>query len=84
MYEVVRKTYSNAQGNTQGKEIRRCITCKLMYIIEAKSVTQKTRKQLEFVSDSYEILIDNCCSHSLTNCKEDFIEPPVTSKVKVR
>jgi hypothetical protein len=28
--------------------------------------------------------IDNCCSHSLTNSKEDFIEPPVKSKVRVR
>jgi len=38
----------------------------------------------QFDSDSYEILIDNCCSHSLTNSKEDFIEPPVKSKVRVR
>jgi hypothetical protein len=38
---------------------------------------------MEFDTDSYEILIDNCCSHSLTNCIEDF-KPPVQSKVKVR
>ena len=29
--------------------------------------------------DSYEILIDNCCNHSLTNSKKDFIEPQVKS-----
>jgi len=29
--------------------------------------------------DSHEILIDNCCNHSLTNSKEDFIEPQVKS-----
>jgi hypothetical protein len=53
-----------------------------LYVIEAMSAVQKRRNQLEFDTDSYAILIDNCCSHSLTNSKEDFIEPPVKSKVK--
>jgi hypothetical protein len=63
---------------------RRCIISKNLYVIEAKSAMQKRRAQMEFDTDSYEILIDNCCSHSLTNSKEDFIEPPVKSKVRVR
>jgi hypothetical protein len=63
---------------------RRCIISKNLYVIEAKSAMQKRRAQMEFHMDSYEILIDNCCSHSLTNSKEDFIEPPVKSKIRVR
>ncbi len=62
----------------------KCLKFRGLYIIEAKSSVQKRKKQLEFDTDSYDILIDNCCSHSLTNCKEDFIEPPVQSRVKVR
>jgi hypothetical protein len=63
---------------------RRCIISRNLYVIEARSATQKRRAQMEFDTDSYEILIDHCCSHSLTNSKEDFIEPPVKSKVRVR
>jgi hypothetical protein len=62
----------------------KCLRFRGLYIIEAKSSVQKRKKQLEFDTDSYDILIDNCCSHSFTNCKEDFIEPPVKSRVKVR
>ncbi|MFN9981360.1 MAG: hypothetical protein ACK53Y_15655, partial [bacterium] len=29
-------------------------------------------------------LIDNCCSHTLTNDINDYIEPPVKSSVRVR
>jgi hypothetical protein len=39
---------------------------------------------MELNTDSYEILIDNCCSHSLTNDINDFIEPPGKSKVGIR
>jgi len=42
---------------------RRCIISKNLYVIEARSARQKRRAQLEFDTDSYEILIDNCCSH---------------------
>jgi hypothetical protein len=63
---------------------RRCIISRNLHVIEARSATQKRRAQMEFDTDSYEILIDSCCSHSLTNSKEDFIEPPVKSKVRVR
>jgi len=63
---------------------RRCIISKGMYIIEAMSAVQHRRKRMEFDTDSYEILIDNCCSHSLTNDINDFIEPPVKSKVRIR
>jgi len=32
--------------------------------------------RVHFDSDSYDILVDNCCSKSITNCLEDFIAPP--------
>jgi len=36
-------------------------------IIEAKAAMEKERKiRMEFDSDSFDILIDNCCSHTLT------------------
>jgi hypothetical protein len=66
------------------KARRRCIDFKKIYIIEANTATRRRQKRLNFDSDSYEILIDNCCSHSLTNSKEDFIEAPTKSKVRVR
>ena len=45
----------------------------------------KERKiRMEFNTDSFDILIDNCCSHTLTNDIKDYIEPPVKSTVRVR
>ncbi len=53
--------------------------------IEAKAAMEKERKiRMEFDTDSFDILIDNCCSHTLTNDIKDYIEPPVKSTVKVR
>jgi hypothetical protein len=39
---------------------------------------------MEFDTDSFDILIHNCCSHTLTNDIKDYIEPPVKSIVRVR
>jgi len=64
---------------------RRCIALKSIQIIEAKSAMDKERKlKMEFDTDSFDILIDNCCSHTLTNDISDYIEPPVESSVRVR
>ncbi len=47
-------------------------------IIEARSAMDKERRvRMEFDTDSFDILIDNCCSHTLTNDINDYIEPPV-------
>jgi hypothetical protein len=54
-------------------EKKRCMIFNGFYINGTKSAIQKNKL------DSYEILIDNCCNHSLTNSKEDFIEPQVKS-----
>jgi hypothetical protein len=54
-------------------------------IIEAKSAMDKERKtRMEFDNDSFDILIDNGCSHTLTSDINDYIEPPVKSSVRVR
>jgi hypothetical protein len=55
-----------------------------METFEAMSAVQHRRRKMDFDADSYEILIDNCCSHSLTYDINDFIEPPVKSKVTSR
>jgi hypothetical protein len=63
---------------------RRCIALKSVQIIEAKAAMNKERRfRMEFDTDFFGILIDNCCSHTLTNDIKDYIEPPVKSTVKV-
>jgi hypothetical protein len=63
----------------------RCIAIKTATIIEARSAMDKERRvRMEFDTDSFDILIDNCCSHTLTNDINDYIEPPVKSSVRVR
>jgi hypothetical protein len=63
----------------------RCRNIRSTYIIEAKPAMEERQKtRLVFDSDSYDILIDNCCSHTLTNDLKDYIEPPIKSKVKIR
>jgi hypothetical protein len=64
---------------------RRCIALKSIQIIEARSAVDKERKlKMEFDTDSFNILIDNCCRHTLTNDINDYIEPPDKSSVRVR
>jgi hypothetical protein len=47
---------------------RRYIALKSIQIIEAKSAVDKERRlKMEFDTDYFDILIDNCCSHTLTN-----------------
>jgi hypothetical protein len=63
----------------------KCIALKAVVIIEAKSATNKERKvRMDFDTDSFDILKDNCCSHTLTNDINNYIEPPVKSSVRVR
>jgi hypothetical protein len=63
----------------------RCIALFAAVIIEARPAMSKERKaRMEFDTDSFDILIDNCCSHTLTNDINDYIEPPVKSSVRVR
>jgi hypothetical protein len=64
---------------------RRCLALKSTQIIEARSAMDKERRlRMEFDTDSFDTLIDNCCSHTLTNDINDYVEPPVKSTVRVR
>jgi hypothetical protein len=64
---------------------RRCIALKSVQIIEAEAAKNKERRfRMKFDTDSFDILIDNCCSHTLTNDIKDYIEPPVKSTVRVK
>jgi hypothetical protein len=64
---------------------RRCIALKSIQNIEARSAMNKERRlRMEFDTDSFDKLLDNCCSHTLTNDINDYIEPPVKSSVRVR
>jgi hypothetical protein len=63
----------------------KCIAIRTTTIIEARSAMDKERRvRMEFDADSFGILIDNCCSHTLTNDINDYIETPVKSSVRVR
>ena len=41
-------------------------------------------QQVTFDSDSYDIMVDNCCSYSITNNLADYITAPTTAHVQVR
>jgi hypothetical protein len=61
---------------------RRCIALKSTQIIKAKAAMDKERRlRMEFDTDSFDILIDNCRSHTLTNDINDYV---VKSTVRVR
>ncbi len=73
-----RKSYGNSKGPTDS-------VFATTTTIEARSAMDKERRiRMEFDTDSFDILIDNCCSHTLTNDINDYIEPPVKSSVRVR
>ncbi len=63
----------------------RCLTHKQHCMGQfSMQTTTPTPHRVHFDSDSYDIFVDNCCSHTLTNDIKDYIEPPVKSTVKVR
>jgi len=41
-------------------------------------------RRVHFDMISYEILVDNCCSKSITNCLEDFVAPPRSSSIIIK
>jgi len=46
--------------------------------------TTPTPHRNHFDSDSYDILVDNCCSKSITTCLDDFITPPKPSNLLIK
>ena len=41
-------------------------------------------KQVSFDSDSFDIMVDNCCSYSITNDLDDYVSPPSMAHVQVK
>jgi len=79
------RPYGNYKRRRSRIAHNRCIAIKTATTIEARSAMDKERRvRMAFDTDSFNILIDNCCSHTLTNDINDYIEPPVKSSVRVR
>ncbi len=53
-------------------------------IVSRQNLRSLNKYSITYDTDSFDILIDNCCSHTLTNDINDYIEPPVKSSVRVR
>jgi hypothetical protein len=52
-------------------------------MIEARTTTKRQVRRLFFDTDSFPILVDNCCSRSITNNIKDFIDPPRDTMTKI-
>jgi hypothetical protein len=53
-------------------------------VFTAQRTSGRYATQGRFDSDSFLIAVDNCCSKCITNCMDDFVEPPETVNVRVR
>jgi hypothetical protein len=58
------------------------ITQKLHHMV--MTTTTSNPHRVGFDTDSYDILVDNCCSKSITNCLADFITPPKQSTMMIK
>ena len=65
---------------------KRCIKYiqRLHKTIEVRSTTKKSKPIMHFDTDSYDILVDNCCSQSITNNLQDYIKPPKLSDMRIK
>jgi hypothetical protein len=50
----------------------------------AMTTTTSNPHRVGFDPDSYDILVDNCCSKSITHCLADFITPPKQSTMMIK
>jgi hypothetical protein len=57
--------------------------CQPRTIYAYQSTTQHKGK-MHFDTDSYTILVDNCCSRSITNSLKDYIDPPTDTTIKIK
>jgi hypothetical protein len=77
---VIDAYHSNTRSSTFG--VRKHIAHLDIYI---KDVAKgDVLKLMHFDTDSYDILVDNCCSQSITNSLQDFIKPPKISDMWIR
>jgi hypothetical protein len=50
----------------------------------AMATSSTCAHRVHFDTDFYDILVDNCCSKSITNCLGDFITPPRSSRMIIK
>jgi hypothetical protein len=83
---ITRRPYGYHKWRRSTIARRRCI----MFIqqkhktIEVRSTRKKSKPIMHFDTDSYDILVDNCCSQSITNSLQDFIKPPKSSDMRIK
>jgi hypothetical protein len=53
-------------------------------LVEARATTKRQERRLFFDTDSFPMLVDNCCSKSITNNINDFIDPPKNTLTKIK
>ena len=85
--EITQTPYGYHQWRRRRLARLRCIRAhhgKPHITINIKSATNKRHRRMHFDSDSYDIMVDNCCSQSITNNLEDYIDPPTTCTIKIR
>jgi hypothetical protein len=79
------KPYGYRRRQRAGMARTRCLThrshCKGQFSMHS---TTPTPHRVHFDSDSYDIFVDNCCSKSITNCLDDFLEPPRPSNLLIK
>ncbi len=63
--EITRRSYGYHKWRRAKIARRRCIEIiqKTHKTIEVKSTRKKGKPMMHFDTDSYDILVDNCCSH---------------------
>ena len=65
-HDLTWKSYGHYKRRKAMAARRRCIALMSVQVIEAKAAMEKERKiRMECDTDSFDILIDNCCSHIL-------------------
>jgi hypothetical protein len=51
--------------------------------IEVRLTRKKFEPMMHLDTNSYDILVDNCCSQSITNSLKDFVKPPALSEMRI-
>jgi transposase InsO family protein len=84
--EITRRPYGYHKWRRAKIAHRRCIKFiqQMHTTIEVRSTRKKPKQMMRFDTDSYDILVDNCCSQSITNSLQDFIKPPTLSEMRIR
>jgi transposase InsO family protein len=86
--DLTRTPYGHRKWKQRQSARNKCITSKHFKEGQQTIITYKTTsgtyKRMHFDSDSFEIMVDNCCSKSITHCLSDFIDKPTQGNAKIK